>query len=160
MFLHKHSPIPHLHTHSHMSIQNPSTHIFTGIHRTPYTSICNTHVSVYTHHTPTNTKHARVCVPVSTPLNIYTYMNTISWSLLKDAVSIAVVGFTPKFFWLMCWWNPLLKLKCDFFKLFSVLCNVVWLYDAVCENSRTPLLTDHFCSTCFKVAQKKPLHNL
>lgn len=86
------------------------------------------------------------------------YMNTTSWSLLKDAVSITVVGFTPKFFWLICWWNPLLKLKCDFFKLFSILCNVVWLPRALWSKSGR--IVGHFfysstivCSTCFKVAQ-------
>lgn len=85
------------------------------------------------------------------------YMNTTSWSLLKDAVSITVLGFTPRFFWLMCWWNPLLKLKCDFFKVFSILCNVVWLPRALWSKSGR--IVGHFYSpttvrsTCFKVAQ-------
>lgn len=103
-----------------------------------------------------------MCVYIYMRLNsyVYTYMNRTSWSLLKDAVSITVVGFTPKFFWLMCWWNPLRKLKCDFFKLFSMLhdVDVVWLPRALWSKSGR--IVGHLyspttvCSTCLKVAQK------
>ena len=101
-----------------------------------------------------------MCVYIYKRLNsyVYTYMNITSWSLCKNAVSITVVGFTSKFFWLTCWLNPRLKLECDFFKLFSILRDVVWLPRALWNKSGRTVghlySPTTVCSTCFKVAQK------
>lgn len=102
-----------------------------------------------------------VCVYIwgSTHMYIHTYMNTTSWSLLKDAVSITIVRSTSKFFWPMYRWKPSVEVKV--WSLWTLLSPSVQC-DGTVKSSRkqvlksctTPLLTNHCCSTCSKVAQK------